>query len=441
MAIKPRDELKTAFETSKIPTQSDFGDLIDSALNLAEINDISNPLGLMATGESIRVLDVFYSTGDPSPQMSMSFGPLVDPNNIGLGFGKPDKFPQLFLDPVGEAVNIGSRTYGDKQSQVLTVHDGGTHTKANVEINGDILLQNHGIGPNPRLIIDSNHGAGIEFDAETFSMKIAGPAGVSLWHKDLDGDTPTPALETQKIEGYDGDAPKYGVSVNNLWAKEGIELGSGSLIIKDPDSPGYDLNHIVFDDTVGGLRISAGLKMSFGFSDNGGDFIPIIKLTDPSFQDGDRDPAILFEKKTTFSAGATFAGNIELQAPALITQEPWQTVENFESQWASAVGEFNHAQYFKDSMGIVHLRGIVNADEGNTSSGSITRATIFTLPKPCWPEKRELLAVATADDNDPSSDAPALGRVDVIKTGEVFCFFASRRWLSLDGVTFMAKSQ
>jgi hypothetical protein len=81
---------------------------------------------------------------------------------------------------------------------------------------------------------------------------------------------------------------------------------------------------------------------------------------------------------------------------------------------------YNPPGYFKDSFGIVHLRGLVRGGAG----------TIFILPVGYRPAFRELQAVQTNNNT--------IGRLDVLTDGQVFMQNGNNGWFSLDGATFRA---
>ncbi|MCP4710447.1 MAG: hypothetical protein GY869_17630 [Planctomycetes bacterium] len=63
----------------------------------------------------------------------------------------------------------------------------------------------------------------------------------------------------------------------------------------------------------------------------------------------------------------------------ILEQQSWQTPA-FQNSWINYGSGYNPAQYFKDSMGIVHLRGLVK----NVTLGQ----TVFTLPAGYRPASR-----------------------------------------------------
>jgi len=105
----------------------------------------------------------------------------------------------------------------------------------------------------------------------------------------------------------------------------------------------------------------------------------------------------------------------------ILQQQAWQTPTLLNS-WANYGGSYNPAGYFKDSMGIVHLRGLVRSG---------TASTIFTLPVGYRPDYRQLFATETSPNVN--------GRLDVDTSGNVIMYGGSNAWFSLDGATFRAE--
>ena len=105
-----------------------------------------------------------------------------------------------------------------------------------------------------------------------------------------------------------------------------------------------------------------------------------------------------------------------------IGQEGWKAFKPFANGWQNYSNTYNLAGYFKDSMGIVHLRGLVKR-------GTIKKH-IFTLPAGYRPQRRELHVACTWSN--------ASGRVDILTNGQVLPVAGSNKWISLDGITFRA---
>jgi hypothetical protein len=110
----------------------------------------------------------------------------------------------------------------------------------------------------------------------------------------------------------------------------------------------------------------------------------------------------------------------------------------FQNSWVNFGGDYNTAGYFRDSLGIVHLRGLVKSG-GNTK--------IFDLPDGYKPALRELHIVCTYN----TAGNYDFGRLDITQAGEVTVVMLAINyvtmnanvvgfvtWLSLDGITFRA---
>ena len=108
--------------------------------------------------------------------------------------------------------------------------------------------------------------------------------------------------------------------------------------------------------------------------------------------------------------------------------------------WTNYGGNFNDAAYYRDQDGVVHLRGLVKANDGylppyyfTCGAFGDTDATIGTLPDGYRPAGRSLFTVS-------SQNKP--GRVDAIPDGSVKIeagypeYSAAKDYVSLDGITF-----
>lgn len=104
-----------------------------------------------------------------------------------------------------------------------------------------------------------------------------------------------------------------------------------------------------------------------------------------------------------------------------ITQEGWQT-PTLLNGWAHLGGPWNPPGYFKDSVGIVHLRGVFQRGNGQS---------IFVLPVGYRPACRELQIGVGADS--------WMARIEVWTDGTVYMYWGgSNTWLSIDGISFRA---
>lgn len=109
-------------------------------------------------------------------------------------------------------------------------------------------------------------------------------------------------------------------------------------------------------------------------------------------------------------------------AGSTIAQEAWTEPSTLLNSWVTYSGTFHPFGYMKDSMGFVHLRGLIKS---GTANG------IYTLPAGYRPAKTVMFATAT----NPSGTS---SRVDVTAAGGVSAISHSNVFLSLEGMSFAA---
>jgi hypothetical protein len=97
--------------------------------------------------------------------------------------------------------------------------------------------------------------------------------------------------------------------------------------------------------------------------------------------------------------------------------------------WGNFGSVHNSVAFYKDPLGVVHLRGIAKC----VSFPSCSNITIFILPPGYHPVAQEAFPVLT-------SATGANPRVDVTSSGAVVLRIEvpTDGWLSLDGITFRA---
>lgn len=101
-------------------------------------------------------------------------------------------------------------------------------------------------------------------------------------------------------------------------------------------------------------------------------------------------------------------------------QESWQ-VPTLLNGWIDYGDVYNPTGYWKDSFGVVHLRGLVKSGTMNQN--------IFVLPSGYRPQYKEIQF---------SNSDNAYGRVDILTDGSVLPVVGNNLWISLDGITFRA---
>ena len=102
-----------------------------------------------------------------------------------------------------------------------------------------------------------------------------------------------------------------------------------------------------------------------------------------------------------------------------LQQENWR-IPTLLNSWQNYGGSFNRIGYFKDSQGIVHLKGLVRNGTSNL---------IFNLPSGYRPSGTEIYVVIAGN---------AIGRVDINSSGAVSRVVGSATYISLDSITFRA---
>lgn len=108
----------------------------------------------------------------------------------------------------------------------------------------------------------------------------------------------------------------------------------------------------------------------------------------------------------------------------LIASKSIWTAPTLVNSWANYGSGFNPAGYFKDVNGVVHLRGLLKDGVVGTTSA------MFTLPTGFRPATRCLFNIQSNS---------ALGRCDILATGEVYAYAGNNAWFCLDGITFLAE--
>lgn len=110
--------------------------------------------------------------------------------------------------------------------------------------------------------------------------------------------------------------------------------------------------------------------------------------------------------------------------PAIPPQEDWQA-PTLLAGWTVFSSAYNSPGYWKDSMGVVHLRGLIKPGTYNSSA--------FTLPVGYRPEKTEILAAISY-----GSGGATMSQLNITSAGAVLPVNGGATWLCLDGATFRA---
>lgn len=194
MAIttKNRKDLKSYFVKNAIPTEGNFADMIDGALNQADdgVFKLPNePFSVVAAGgDQRRTLRLYSSYPAASPDWLISLNPAQDPANAATnrpGFGIADGAgnTRLFIDPTTGHLGVGTNNPSDrvhvKDGDVLI--EGGYYRRlkivsdkywAGIEL---VCREQGGVVGNPH--VDFTHG---QLDAPNFGIRMQAPTNTML---------------------------------------------------------------------------------------------------------------------------------------------------------------------------------------------------------------------------------------------------------------------
>src|SRR6188768_1149306 len=116
---RPRTALKTYFAKNAIPTEAQFAQLIESAINQRDdgvVKNAGDPLSIEATGDDVglkRAVNFYNSFADADPAWTISLRPRSkpsDPNSGRAGWSVSDAAgnSRLCIDAANGNVGIGT---------------------------------------------------------------------------------------------------------------------------------------------------------------------------------------------------------------------------------------------------------------------------------------------------------------------------------------------
>ena len=447
-----RTDLKAYFVKNAIPTESNFAELIDGMINqnddgLVKLPD--NPLSIEAAGESVRgepIINFYRNINSTNPDWVLSLNPLSDPDDpnsgrSGFNIGDGQGNSRLFIDAGTGKVGIGT-TNAQARLQVINAPQDangdtlilGPTTAANLRMgyHSDYSwIQSHGGKPLAINPLGNNVAIGKPIAADKLDIydgTTTGEGGITL-HRgryarlSIVSDNYWSGIELRRNAGGEAGRPhidftndlttNFGVRIsaptNDALAIEGGNVGIGT------SSPQHNLQ-------IGNASSSVSLSLRgpdnasassyLAFEDNAGTGQRWFKLT----HDTRANRLVL--------SSAEVSSIMTIRRTTGVTslrQEGWRNV-SFQNGWVNYSSTYNTAAYFKDSQGIVHLKGLVK-------NGTLRR-TIFNLPGGYRPARRELQIACTHPN--------VTGRVDIHTNGNVEAYAGNPAWLSLDGITFRA---
>lgn len=176
---------------------------------------------------------------------------------------------------------------------------------------------------------------------------------------------------------------------------------------------------VISDDTSTVAHPSAILDVSVTAPSKKGVLVPLMTENERLAIDSPANGLLVFQ--TDGATGFYYYDETLWTGIASTTQEDWQSPQ-LTGGWTNYGGEYSPAAYFRDSNGIVHLRGLIRNGSGN----------ILTLPVGYRPAFREIRVVLVGTTGN------SVGRVDILADGTVTFIAGSNSWVSLDGITFRA---
>ena len=133
--------------------------------------------------------------------------------------------------------------------------------------------------------------------------------------------------------------------------------------------------------------------------------------------------AAVDDNNARITSSETRLTGLEGRVTTLETQPAWIAVSGgagFNTGWSNVGGGNAAAAYFKDSHGVIHLRGRVKRTSG-------TAVLIFTLPAGYRPASIEAFATEATN---------AFGQITVYTDGKVQLDFGAVSYCSISGITF-----
>ena len=461
---KNRNELKPFFKKNAIPTESNFADLIDGMLNQKEdgIAKLSGtPLSIEADNSSQKnVLSLYTKLADNQPTWTLSLN--APSSQGGLSINDASNTSRLFIGANGN-VGIGVNDPIEK-----------------LEINGRLKVGKLTLGAWPA---DPNYiflGTNIPNQTQLVSYALlqgvtGGDVGRTFLNSSVDvrlriQNQDKLVIHNNGCIGIGTGDPKASLHIQTVTdIVVGKEEGGGLIIGNSAGSHlAIDNNEIMAKSdgtTAGTLSLqNEGGKVFVGGNVGIGTVSPKASLhiqtaADVTVEKEEGGGLIIGNSSDLHLAmdnneimakkNGTTAGTLSLQPEGgkvfmggnvgIGISNPTEKLEIngdvkisgsiYQGEWIDAIlqhswinygGDYNKAGYFKDSFGMVHLRGLVK-------SGTLGQV-IFTLPDGYCPQGRELRVVCTSPN--------VAGRIDVMTNGQVVAVHGNSEWISLGGIAF-----
>ncbi len=417
-----RAALKAYFVKNAVPTASNFADLIEGMLNQKDdgiVKVAGEPLSVQADGGDQKQAIKFYNNlADAGPAWTLSLNPRIDPSvsatKPGWSIGDANGNSRLFIDQSTGNLGVGTVDPGPNKLNVNgSALFTGNYLFVNSENAGRLRvgaawgmpgLYSSDDGDKP-LTLGVPAGQKVYLGTSTLDAFVEGGTGNSYFKGKLGIGTTAPA---GKLE-VNGAAV---ISNGNTYATKNNRMAPGSLTVGSIDTSYGGGNS--WNANTAALLFETLANTEIAVHDSGD------RLASLLYYEGDTVNRITIGRNMGWGA----IGQIVLNGNVSIAQQDWQPPPAFLNRWHNYGSGYNTAGYFKDSMGMVHLKGLVAGGLGGT--------TIFVLPVGYRPAAEQLHVTCTNNNT--------AGRLDIRPSGELVVVAGDSAWFSLDGVTFRAES-
>ena len=369
-----------------------------------------------------------YGTGDFTRAMSISVnGTVVDSNltagTSGTNIGTHPTYGASF-----GGVWRGSDNYAllfDTTNTFVNSRSGGIYFRDN---NVDrAVLNSTGLSVAGALLVNGNYTLYASGGPVSIDVQQAGTA--AMWYG---------RIATRNANGKAAFLGTYGASVAGVFAHSGALDAWADLYVNTVNgSTGGNVRLPEATYINGSLALHAGNVSSYAVTSGSSPTFGAVytsnwfrSLGNTGWYNGTYEGGILMQDSSTirtYGSKNFFVENGNLTVSGTITAyqgltwESWQGVYGHGSGWWNYGGEYSGFGYAKDSLGIVHLRGLVCT---NTTS-----ILVATLPEGYRPTGREIFVC--------DSSAGRV-RVDVRANGQILAMemTGAYGYLSLAGITF-----
>jgi hypothetical protein len=385
-------------ELMRIQGNGNIGIGVSSPANKVDVNNGAARTGTHPSGLPLYVTGAF-GAGSNGVEFRHDNGT----QGIGFGFNTVYATGSNVIQDLGFAAkgSSGNLIFSTNATERMRINGAGNigvgTTIPNAPLQFSNALQNRKI-----VLYESGNNDhqyyGLGINGSTFRYQVSTTGDNHVFYA---GTSSSSSTELMRIQGNGN------VGLGNSNPAERLHIGTYS----------NSANTYLNISTTGGNLYKAGIKLRH-FSDNWG----------WTLESDEIQTKFLIKRHLNDMAGVTtfaidgFNGNISLEGT--IQSEPFiaPTLINGFTNYGNG---FSTAAYFKDKLGQVHLRGLVN------NAGSPVGLILFTLPAGYRPSTSGTLIFMTGNNNN-------MCRIDISVDGNVIATTGSAGWICLDGIAFRA---